>query len=210
MPLLTDLRALAEPAQGPSSTAGSLIVGIIGAVLILVGLYAVFLAVRRRRGISAGSGDRDPNTGDLARRANHDLIAADDAVRDAQQELGFVEAQFMDDAVTPFKAAVDQAAGEVKAAFAIRQQLDGATAEDPFTRQRLLGEILAHTDAATRGLAAESARLQQLRDEQRHAPEVLAQLGTQADALAARLEPGKASLAGFTAYAPASWQSVHG
>jgi len=203
--------ATSRPGSQPASdTGGSVATGIIAALLIVAGVYIVIVFYLRRRGEARTAEERDRRTGDLARRANHDLITADEGVRNAQQELGFVEAEFDEPDVAPFRTAVDQARAEIKAAFTIRQQLDDEIPEDPPTRQKMLEEVLRHTVAATGVLKAQEDRLQQLRDVRRRAPEVLDQLGVQAEVLSQRLTTAHATLDRLNAYAPASWGSVKG
>src|SRR4029077_9548886 len=144
---------------------------------------------------------------DLARKANHDLIAADEAVRDGQQDLGFVEAEFDEPDVAPYRTAVQQAADEVKAAFAVRQQIDDEGPDDPATRRGLLEEILRHTEVVAGLLRAQHDRLQQLRDVLRRAPEVLQQLEAQVSAMTDRLAGARTTLARLNEYAEPSWAS---
>ncbi len=210
VPVATPSPTRAPGSASSSDAGGSVVTGVIAALLIVAGLYIVIVFWLRRRGETRTAEERDRQTGDIARRANHDLIATDETVRDAQQELGFVEAEFDEPDVAPFRTAVDQARAEIAAAFTVRQQLDDEVPEDPPTRQKMLEEILRHTVAATGLLKAQEDRLQQLRDVRRHAPEVLDQLGAQLEALSARLTTAQATLGGFTAYAPASWESVKG
>jgi uncharacterized membrane protein YgcG len=211
----TTVPATPRPTANPGSTPGgdpgtSVFVGIVAAILLVAGLYIVAVVMLRRRSDARTTEERDRETGDLARLANHDLIATDEAVRDAQQELGFAEAEFDETDTAPFRAAIDQAAGEMKAAFAIRQQLDDEVPEDPPTRRQMLETILKHTTAAGALLTAQHDRLAQLRDMRRRAPEVLTQLAAQLGTLGARLDAARATLRRLTAYAPASWQSVNG
>ena len=79
---------------------------------------------------------QDPNK--LARDANRLLIETDDAVRDAEQELGFAEAQFGATEVEAFRAALREASGQLQGAFAARQRLDDNEPEDEATRAALL------------------------------------------------------------------------
>src|SRR5439155_20242615 len=102
------------------------------------------------------------------------------------------------------------AAEEVRQAFAVRQKLDDEVPEDPFTRERLLAEIVGHLNRAKQLLDAQHDRVATLRDQQRRAPEVVAQLGTQAEALRGRLAGAGATLQRLADYAPVSWQSVAG
>ncbi len=191
-------------------TGTSIVTGFLVAILIVVVVYIVVVLMLRRRTESRTVEEQDRETGDLARRANHDLIATDEAVRDARQEMGFAEAEFDDPDIAPSRDATDQAASHMKAAFAIRQQLDDEIPEDADTRRQMLESILRHTTAAEAVLRAQSDQLQQLREARRQAPEVLQQAADQLTTLTAHLAVATTTLGRLTAYAPASWQSVTG
>ncbi|XIE80046.1 TPM domain-containing protein [Streptomyces sp. SBR177] len=115
-----------------------------------------------------------PSLDELDRRARTELVATDDAVRTSQEELGFATAQFGDEAVQPFTAAVAFAQDELTAAFRLRQQLDDAFPEDDATRRAMLDEILRRCADANERLDTESAAFDRLRDLERTAPEALA------------------------------------
>jgi uncharacterized membrane protein YgcG len=150
------------------------------------GGLALFAFVKERRGRRRTAEERDRHVGELARRTNARLIASDEAVREAATELGFAEAQFHPGDVTPFAAALDQARAELHAAFAIRQRLDDAVPETVEERQAMLERIDQHTERIDALLTAEHARLEELRDLEKRAPEVLHSLRDRRDELASR------------------------
>jgi uncharacterized membrane protein YgcG len=194
-----------------ASGGGISIVPVVLVVVAVVIVYAVAVRVLRgRRGRTAAE-ERDRQTGDLAKEANRLLVETDDAVRSGRQELGFAEAQFSEDDVKPFREALDAASAELKAAFVIRQQLDDAVPEDPPTRARMLGEIVERCKRARALVDDQLARLQALRDLERTAPDILAQLPEKIAAVEARIPQSTATLDRLrAAYAPATWKPVDG
>ena len=89
----------------------------------------------------------------LSRQANALLIATDERIRDAGQEVDFAEAQYGADAVTELRDAVAGAKADLAAAFTIRQRLDDDVPEDDPTRRAMLQEIVDRTTAAHRQLS---------------------------------------------------------
>lgn len=184
--------------------------GLVGLVLVLAGVMILVGAVRRRRLEQLTDEERDVRTGQLARQANSLLIAADDGVRDLQQELGFAEAEFDAAEIEPIRAAIGRAQDELKAAFTIRQQLDDEVPEDPPTRERMLNEIVTHCRSIAAAGDEQRKRISELRDLDRRAPEVLAGVPGQVTGLQARLPAAQATIERLEAYAPTSWQPVRG
>lgn len=197
--------------QVSDSGVGTL-VGIVIVALLLVAL-AVWLASRFGARITAWreSEERDRRTGQLARQANAGLIATDDRIRNADQEAGFVEAQFGTDEAAPFKAAVAAARDELRGAFEVRQRLDDAQPEDPPTREAMLQDIVARVGRAGSALDAQAARIDELRNLERQAPTILAALPAQVAALEARLPQATSSVHDLTTtYAEPVWAAVKG
>ncbi|MFD5894406.1 TPM domain-containing protein [Streptomyces sp. NPDC060366] len=150
------------------------------------GALAAYAYIKRKRRASTrttprggqegrGEPGRTPRTSlpELDRHTAQALVDTDDAVRTSQEELGFVTAQFDEDAVRPFQDAVAYAKGELTAAFRLRQQLDDALPEDDVTRRRVLDEIIARCTDANSRLDAESVDFDRLRAMERNAPEAL-------------------------------------
>lgn len=198
-----------EPGAG--SAEGGVDAGtIIG--ISLLGLGLVVLAVWGASRVAAWreTGERDRRLARLARDANAQLIAADDRIRAAEQETGFVEAEFGADEAAPFRAAIDEARRELRAAFALRQRLDDGDPEDPPTREAMLTQIVEASGRANAALDQQVARIEQLRSLERDAPTILAALPGQIEPVEARLPAAETKLDGLTAFAPSAWQAIRG
>lgn len=226
--------ATSTPAGGSSDvTTGGSLVGSILTVLIGVGLVTAagwwLLSAwsrgryRAREGTgAAGTGaatgtPAGPNADLVAMEpdqldelANRILVETDDAIRDSDQELGFAQAQFGDEAAAPFIAAIAAAREDLRGAFTIRQQLDDATPEDAPTRRRMLTDLIVACRTAQDRLRAETQRFEELRALEKAAPDILAKLPARADELEARLPAAEATLARLTEYADTDWQAVAG
>jgi uncharacterized membrane protein YgcG len=202
----------APPAPGGSTGSGSSagLVAIVAIVFIGVGIVAAVVWLMSRLAAWRETGERDRRLARLARDANAQLIAADDRVRTADQEAGFVEAEFGEGEATPFREAVAEAGRELRAAFAIRQRLDDNDPEDPPTRESMLNELVAATARANQALDSQASRIEQLRSLERDAEKILSALPAQIESVEARLPGAEAAVASFGAYAPAAWQAVKG
>ena len=179
--------------------------------LLFIGLIVggVFLVIRAVQGRGEAE-ERDRKTGALARDANSLLISTDERIRDAAQEVDFVEAQYGPSEVEPLRQAVAQARDELKRSFEIRQRLDDAEPEDAAAREQMLREIVERLTRAHAVLDAQTERIRQLRDLERDAPETLAALPGRIDAVEGRLPAGEAALKALDRYAPSASQTVRG
>jgi hypothetical protein len=187
--------------------AGSILGFILGAGLIIVGgTFVITWFIGRRRETE----ERDRKTGKLARDANAALVGMDERIRNADQEAGFVEAEFGEEEAAPFRAAVAQARTELAAAFAVRQKLDDAIPEDAATRQAMLEEIVARCGRAGSALDTQASRIKELRDLEKNAAQILAALPAQAKSEEDRLPDAQRTLDGLARYAPSTWASVRG
>ncbi|MGP3688252.1 TPM domain-containing protein [Streptomyces sp. IBSNAI002] len=171
------------------------------------GALGAYAYSRRKRGTGADGG-RGATTGpgwpegapdrlplpELDARAKSLLVGTDDSIRTSTEELGFASAQFGDEAVAPFKTAVEYAKDELTHAFRLRQQLDDAYPEDDATRRRMLDEIVARCTEANRRLDAETADFDRLRDLEKNAPQALATVETHFRALTGRTTTAVATL----------------
>ena len=217
--------ATAAPAERPSggSSIGTLVSVLLAVGLLVAGGWLILRAAARSRAANAAEGataagaPSGPNA-DLASMepkqldelANRILVETDDAIRDSDQELGFAQAQFGDEAAAPFVAAIAAAREDLKGAFTIRQQLDDATPEDATTRRQMLVDLIAGCRTAQGRLRDEAHRFDELRALEQEAPAILAKLPAQADALEGRLPAAEATLAALGEYADADWQAVAG
>ncbi|HEX5641653.1 MAG TPA: TPM domain-containing protein [Thermoleophilia bacterium] len=181
----------------------------IGAVALVAVIAWFFVRARSRRaaeGVPATGGADVLPLDELRRRANAELVAADDAVKTSAQELDFAVAEFGEEPAAPFRQALEEARGDVAEAFRLRNELR----DDDEGRQReILTAILQHTDAANTVLDAQADRFDSLRDLERNAPEVLAKLEGQLTELEARRPQVVDELAALAAgYAPAALLAV--
>jgi uncharacterized membrane protein YgcG len=191
---------------GGTDTGGGSPIGLI-VVLVILAIVA-FVAVRlfRARGEYR---ERSAQEG-LGRQANSMLIETDDAMRAAEQEVGFAEAQFGEAQAAPFKAALDAARQELGAAFSLSQKLDDETPETPEQRREMLQEIIDRCTKAKAIVAEQQASIDNLRELEKNVEQVLKQTGADADAVEARMAAAADTLTRLGRYAPASWQPVAG
>jgi uncharacterized membrane protein YgcG len=200
-----------SPGSGQPSGGGGLNISwLILLVLVIGGAFLAWrvLSARRRKRAAVAATEKDLEQ--RTHEANTLLIAADEALRDAREEVGFAEAQFGESEVATYHEAVARATEELMAAFTLRQQLDDATPEDPETRRRIVDEVAERARRVQAMLEEQAQRIEQLRDLQRTAPQVLAALPGQIDALEARIPAAERTLASFGRYAERSWASVKG
>jgi len=184
---------------------GSLLPVIAAALVISVCLGGLFLVVDRRT--KTRSRERRAI---LGTEANGLLLATDEAVKNAELEIGFVEAMYSQAEVAPYAAAIEQARGDLNAAFELRQKLDDAIPEDAATEERMLREIIERGKKAQASLATQQERIREMRELEREAPKLLDGLAAQVTTLEQRLPAAAAARSSLEAYAPSNWEPVGG
>jgi uncharacterized membrane protein YgcG len=194
------------PIAGPSFDVGTFV----GLAFVVAGIALVGIWIASRLAARREAEERDRETGRLARQANAQLLAMDDRIRAAEQEAGFVEAEFGEDAATPFRTAIGEARDALKAAFSVRQKLDDEVPEDPPTRAGMLKEILDDCGRGNAALDAQAARIKELRDLEQHADQILAALPAKVATQATRLDGAQAAVASLAGYAESTSLSVKG
>lgn len=180
---------------------------LVGGLIVLVVIGLVMWRSSRKRA-SAGNPAEGQlstlSTVDLNRRASSALVAIDDELKTAEQELGFAQAQFGDEATTRFAATLEASKERVTRAFTLRQQLDDETPEAEPQARLMMAEIITICSEVAEALAADSKPFDELRDLQAKAPELLAAAGRDIPTIRARIEPARATLAGLALAYPAS------
>lgn len=176
-------------------------------IVALVGVIALLI---RKTGGKKKTGEVKRQVVDLDKRANALLLETDDALREAEQELGFAEAQFSESDVAPFRQALAVARDEMRAAFELRQALDDSVPEPASLRQKMLGELIAHAEKAKGLLDAERGRVEQLRDLERTAPQLLPALPGRIDEVQARLPEAERQYSGLQRFAESISEPVEG
>jgi uncharacterized membrane protein YgcG len=195
------------PSEG-SSGGGLNITGILAVLLVIGGVLLVgrWLLTRRTTTKTQKAGLDQLNA-----EANRALLATDEALKDAANDVEFAAAQWGDQEVVPYRDAIKQADAELRASFGIRQKLDDAWPETPPERDRLLREIIERCTRAQGLLDAQEAKFDALQDLQAAAPAQLAALPTAIDALRDRNRAADATVARLQAtYAPSAIGSVDG
>ena len=183
---------------------------VLGILLLLGGIGLIGYWIWNRRRTHLAEEERDRRTGRLAREANALLIATDERVRNATQEVGFVEAEYDAAEATPLRDAIEAAKLELREAFTLRQKLDDAEPEPPETREQMLNDIVARSKRANELLDRETERIQRLRDLERDAPAIIAALPERIAAVEARLPAADSTMAGLARYASSTSQPIGG
>lgn len=205
--------APATPPPGPSqggTGVGGLLLMLLGALLVLLGLAIVVGRVVRLRRERRALFEEAKTQEQLGREANTLLLQTDDALRDADQELGFAEAEFGADQVKPLKDALAHAREELNAAFIIGQKLDDAEPETAEQRRQMIQEAIAKAKVAHEAVDQQATVLARLRDMEKKAPEALARLDDQLKAIEGAVVKARADVARLQRYAEASTASVAG
>jgi len=201
------------PGSGTGSTAGGgLPIGPILLVLAVAGIgWWLFSRVKRERTQRQTEFQEASEQERLGREANAMLIKTDDALRDAEQELGFVEAQFGAAQSAALAESLAGARADLHQAFAIGQALDDADPETPEERKQMIQEIIGRTARAQAAVDEQAKAIQGLRDLEKNLPAVLGSLPAAIEAAQSRLSGGTQALAGLEQrYAANSWQAVAG
>lgn len=146
----------------------------------------------------------------LGRQANALLIETDDALRAADQEVGFAEAEFGEDVAAPLKTALTGAKQDLAAAFSLSQKLDDETPESTEQRHQMLEDILAGCNRAKSSVADQQARIDDLRSLEQKVDAVLQGAASDAAAMDARVAAARQTLGQLGRYASPSWAPVAG
>ena len=147
---------------------------------------------------------------DLRTKAGSLLIAADDAIRSSEQEVGFAQAQFGDEAVKPFAEDIETAKTHMNESFKLQQQLDDEIPDTEADQRSWLGEIIRRCEAVNETLEAHTEEFASLRELEQNAPSAAAALKTRIDPLRERVGSVQAQLAEFaTRYTDSALNQVH-
>ena len=202
--------AVSGGSGGTDGGGGSGIWGILLVVVLLaVAALVIVIVVRSRRRAGVGgrsggavtdsAGPADPlagvSTDELGRRAASALVATDDAIKTSEQELEFARAQFGDAAAAEFQTALSHAKEDLDRAFALKQQLDDRTPDTEADTRAWNAQIIDLCTHANGELDEKAKAFDELRQLEQNAPEALARIRAEHDAVAARQEAAAASLA---------------
>lgn len=166
----------------PAGTGGRIGIALLVGALLAGAGWSVWAVLRRRRDVARAAAALDA----LDDRSALALVAADEAVAAAAQDLGFAEAQLGTQAVAPAAAAVAEARGLLAEAFRSRQALDDDEPDTDARRSSLAYAVLDGCSRVDQVLAAQREALGALRDAQEQVPTDLAAVRTAAAEAAVR------------------------
>lgn len=213
--------------QGEGGGFGSVL--FIGALLVLAGLGGYFYLRSRtksqnRQLQTASEVDFGPGRGangevldplasvsveDLRKRAGTLLIAADDAIKSSEQELGFAQAQYGDEAIKPFAADIATAKAHMSESFKLQQQLDDHIPDTEEDQRKWLGDIIRRCESVNASLQEHKADFDALRKLERNAPRALAEAQAAARDVSTRLTTAEATLRQLqNRYAPSATAQI--
>lgn len=145
----------------------------------------------RAHGPARGGVDEE----ELGRRAASALVATDDAIKTSEQELEFARAQFGDAAAAEFQTALARAKEDLDRAFALKRQLDDRTPDAEADTRAWNAQIIDLCTHANGKLDEKAKAFDELRQLEQNAPEALARIRAEHDAVTARQEAATSSLA---------------
>ena len=163
------------------------------------------LGKRRRRpggGTPVPSSAQGVSLPDLQRQAAEALVGMDNAVRSAEEELAFAEAQFGTQRTDQFRQVLEQARKAATEAFSLRQQLDDDQKEPEDVERSMLARIIQLTGTARSTLDEHTQEFATLRALQDRAPEFLEELAGRLAEVRERLPVADQELAGLAARYP--------
>ncbi|WP_448616333.1 TPM domain-containing protein [Modestobacter sp. URMC 112] len=215
--------AMAE-GLAPGGGGGAVLAVLAGIAVVGGGGYVLTRNRQRRRAAAASAkaaeeraaaeaAARDPHHGtstqQLTFRASEELLALDEAVKTSELDLAYARSQYGDEPLAGFQEALDESKAELSRAFTVRQQLDDDVPEDEPTQRRMLTELLQLTASARGRLSGQAEAYARLRGLEQSAPQALAALGREADAVAAQVPVAERTLADLAQrYARTAWSAV--
>nr|WP_105032724.1 TPM domain-containing protein [Arthrobacter ruber] len=131
---------------------------------------------------------------DLRKRAGSLLVAADDAIKSSEQELGFAEAQYGSEAIATFSQDITAARQHMSESFKLQQQLDDHIPDTEQQQRQWLGEIIRRCEDVNASLQAHKTDFDALRELERNAPEALSRAQSAAGGAQRRFAAAEQSL----------------
>lgn len=146
---------------------------------------------------------------ELHRRAGEALVATDNAVQSADQELAFAQLQFGDDAVAPYQRALQEAKDHLQRSFALQQKLEDSIPDTEAEQRAWIAEILDRCQQAKTPLAQHREDFSQLRALESTAQEAGNAVVAAVDALGPDMERAQTTLDRLAQrYLDSAWQTL--
>lgn len=138
-------------------------------------------------------------TQQLQASAAASLVDLDNAIRSADEELAFAQAQFGEQRTQRFTEVLGQARAQSQEAFRIRAELDDADPEPEPVQRTMLAQIIDIASAAGTALASHTQEFADLRSLEARAPQFLRELADRIPEVNRRLPAAEQALRGLQA-----------
>ncbi|WP_445443668.1 TPM domain-containing protein [Clavibacter sp. km1a] len=178
------------PSSGTESGVdfGAVLLYVLGAILLAAVVTTLVGRRRKRKAVAAKRQAALKEMQSAEQRAGSMLVQLDDALETSEQEVGFAEAEFGSGAVGPYREVLASAGGKVREAFALKQKLDDAIEDTDEERRTWTARIVELCEEARAELDAQAKSFEELRALEKNAPQTLAAIVTDAEALQTRIE----------------------
>lgn len=192
----------------PQRTAqGWAVFGIIALIAVIV--VVVVLFVRRARKRAAERAKRQAALAETSQQASIALVRTDDLVRTSEQEMEYARAQFGDEVIGEFVAALETSRKNLDEAFSLQQKLDDEIPDTDQQKQEWYERILQLCSDSTQVLEARKADFDELRKLEQNAPAALENVRRLRAAAAAEVDRAEQILTSLAArYSPVAYSSV--
>jgi uncharacterized membrane protein YgcG len=195
------------PGEAPAARGGFNPFWLIVLAVIVIAAVIFFRSRARRRPVRTGAGTGPaavpgpPSvpTAELKQRAGSALVQTDDAVKTSEQDLGFAIAQYGAESAGAFRTALETAKNQLMQAFTLQQKLDDAQPDTEEQVRAWYGEIIELCTSANAALDEQADAFDELRQLEKRAPEELASLTTEVDAIDRRIAEAQDRLASLAA-----------
>lgn len=185
--------------SGESESGGSSVGAVaVGSLAVIGGAAAVAAVARRRKSSGSGQEGSDvlfnrkrkdeaaaqgsaASVEDLRTQAGSSLVTADDAVRAADEELSYAQAQFGLSATDAFTQTLTAAREDLAASFELKKRLDDDVPEPPEQQRQMYGEILERCQRAVAAIQAQEKSFNDRRGIEANLPTSIAETTQRAD-----------------------------
>ena len=196
-----------ETSGGGDGGGGSTLLVLIAIGAVTLAGYWLYTNFRNSKDEKRRKAESGRAVQELAVRANALLVQTDESLRQAEQELAFATAEYGEAEVEQFRAALLEAEGKLKDAFARRRQVE-ENAETLADRQAGLQEVIRLAEEASVVSEENMGQLEELRALERNVAEVLPSAEVDLAALQSEIEDAREELAFLSGYAQQSWRPV--
>lgn len=192
--------------------ASGIVIAVVTAGVLVGTLVAVgFVILFRRRGDSAIVPAGPTSLDALGKRAGTLLVRLDDAIRNADDELGYAIAQFGPEKARGYADALATARTKVAEAFRLKQALDDAHPDSDREKREWTLQVIALCERAEKTLADQDASFRRLRGLEVNAAGTLTDVRSRIAASTARVSSARTTLAELgERYDPATLAAVVG